>query len=91
MAEVNVSVPNIMLSDLEKIVAKVKEITKAEDTEISFEFIIATLFPTSWKNIQAELNRQYTKGYIQGQQDKETELKSLRNSSSDDDSDCYCE
>lgn len=91
MAEVNVSVPNIMLSDLEKIVAKVKEITKTDNTEISFEFIIASLFPTSWKNIQADLNRQYTKGYVQGRQDKEAELKALYNSSSDDDSDCYCE
>lgn len=91
MAEVNVSVPNIMLSDLEKIIAKVKEITKTENTEISFEFIIASLFPTSWKNIQADLNHQYTKGYVQGRQDKEAELKALYNSSSDDDSDCYCE
>lgn len=91
MAEVNVSVPNIMLSDLEKIVAKVKEITKAEDMEISFEFIIASLFPTSWKNIQSDLNLQYTKGYIQGQQDKEAELRALHSFSSDDDSDCYCE
>jgi hypothetical protein len=91
MAEVNVSVPNIMLSDLEKIVAKVKEITKAEDAEISFEFIIASLFPTSWKNIQADLNLQYTKGYIQGRQDKEAELRTLYGPSSDDDSDCYCE
>lgn len=91
MAEINVSVPNIMLSDLEKIVAKVKEITRAEDTEISFEFIIASLFPTSWKSIQADLNRQYTKGYVQGRQDKEAELRTLYGSSSDDDSDCYCE
>ena len=90
MAEVNVSVPNIMLSDLEKIIAKVKEITKTEDTEISFEFVIASLFPTSWKSIQTDLNRQYTKGYIQGRQDKEAELRALYNSS-DDDSDCYCE
>ena len=91
MAEVNVSVPNIKLSDLEKIVVKVKEITEAEDTEISFEFIIASLFPTTWKSIQADLNRQYTKGYVQGRLDKESELRALYSSSSGDDSDCYCE
>lgn len=92
MAEVNVSIPNIKLSDLEKIISKVKQVVGTEDAEISFEFIVASLFPTSWKNIQADLNRQYTKGYIQGRIDKEEEMKQCcRAFSSDDDPDCYCE
>ena len=77
MADVNVNVPSVYLSDLDKLANKVREITDKEDTEISFEFIIASLFPTSWKNIQDELNHQYTKGYIQGRIDKEKELSSL--------------
>lgn len=89
MAEVNVSVPNVYLSDLEKMVQKVRDITNKEDTEISFEFIIASLFPTSWTNIQADLNRQYTRGYIQGRIDKEEEIRAQHRS--DDDLDCYCE
>lgn len=90
MADVSVSVPNVYLSDLDKLANKVRQITNKEDTEISFEFIIASLFPTSWKNIQADLNRQYTKGYIQGRIDKEQEF-SKHSKSYDDDPDCYCE
>ena len=71
MAEVPATIPNIYLSDLEKLIKKTKQVTGENDVEISFEFIFASLFPTSWKNIQADLNHQYTKGYIQGRIDKE--------------------
>lgn len=92
MSEVTLSVPNVRLSDLEKLVAKVKQVTGQEDIEISFEFIIASLFPTSWQNIQNDLNRQYTKGYIQGRVDKQEELKPfMRHISEDNDPDCYSE
>lgn len=91
MADVTVSIPNVYLSDLERLAQKVHDITGQEDTEISFEFIIASLFPTSWINIQNELKHQYTKGYIQGRLDKEQEMRSYTRSNQDDDSDCYCE
>ena len=87
--EIKVTIPNVRLSDLERLVKKSRSIVGEEDVEISFEFIIASLFPTSWKNIQAELSRQYTKGYIQGRIDKEEEINEYRNH--DDDPDCYCE
>lgn len=86
--EVKVSVPNVRLSDLEKMTQKTRSVVGEEDVEISFEFIIASLFPTSWKNIQADLNRQYTQGYIQGRIDKEEEMKQYYHTSSDD-PDCY--
>lgn len=90
--EVKVSVPNIYLSDIENIAKKIHHITGKEDVEVSFEFIIASLFPTCWKNIQADLNRQYTRGYIQGRTDKEEDIKQYRRSfSNDDDPDCYYE
>lgn len=91
MADIAVSIPNVYLSDLERLAQKVHDITGQEDTEISFEFIIASLFPTSWTNIQNELKHQYTKGYIQGRLDKEQEMRGYIHSSQDDDSDCYCE
>lgn len=72
--EIPISIPNVYLSDLEKLVNKIRQATDA-NPEISFEFIVASLFPTSWKNIQADLNRQYTLGYIQGQMDQENEFK----------------
>jgi hypothetical protein len=92
MNKIEVSVPNVYLSDLEKLAERVRKVAGETNAEISFEFIIASLFPTSWKNIQNDLNCQYTKGYIQGYADKEAELKSFtRTVSEDDDPDCYCE
>jgi hypothetical protein len=89
--EVKVNVPSTDIHSLEKIVKGVRDVTGQENTEISFEFILASLFPTCWKNIQAELNRQYTLGYIQGSKDKEEELKQIPSISTSDDADCYCE
>ena len=85
------NVPYVYISDLERLAQKIREVVGIEDTEISFEFIIASLFPTSWKNIQEEMSRQYTKGYIQGHLDKERETLKTNYCDTDDDADCYCE
>ena len=50
MEEVKVSIPNIYVSDLEKLAKKVHEVVGEDNVEISFEFIIASLFPSCWKN-----------------------------------------
>ena len=84
------NVPNVYIEDLEKLTKKIRSVTGKENVEVSFEFIIASLFPTSWKNIQNAMNQQYTRGYIQGRIDKEKEIGRL-NHSSDDDADCFCE
>ena len=75
MSEIKVSVPNVYVSDLEKLAKKIRSVVGDTDSPVSLEFIIASLFPTSWENIQSDLNQQYTKGYIQGRFDKEEELK----------------
>jgi hypothetical protein len=90
MDEPKVSIPNVFLSDLERLAQKVRDVAESENPEISFEFIIASLFPTSWKNIQNDLNHYYTKGYIQGCTDKEREIRDARIFNFED-SDCYCE
>ena len=66
-------VPSVYLSDLEKLIERTKKHVGEEDIEISFEFILTALFPTSWNNIQSALSQQYTLGYIQGQKDAEEE------------------
>lgn len=91
MDECKVSVPSVYISDLEKLTQKVRGVVGTENVEITFEFIIASLFPTSWKNIQADLSQQYTKGYIQGRNDKAEEMKNLYANRYADDADCYCE
>ena len=89
MSEIKVSVPNVYVSDLEKLAKKIRSVVGNVDSPVGFEFIIASLFPTSWKNIQSDLNQQYTKGYIQGRIDKGEEFKKLR--IAEEDPDCYCE
>ena len=71
-------------------VERIKKNTQQDNVEISFEFIIASLFPTSWNNIQSALSQQYTLGYIQGQKDAEEEYRQ-NYYSNDDDADCFCE
>ena len=85
------NVPNVYVSDLERLAQKIRSVVGAENAEVSFEFIIASLFPTSWKNIQEEMNHQYTKGYIQGRLDKEKENQKINCHDTNDDADYFCE
>ena len=78
------NVPNVYISDLERLVKKVRDVIGADDTEITFEFIIASLFPTCWNNIQDALKHQYTLGYIAGMK----EYSSFN--TTEDDADCFC-
>ena len=90
MAEnIETQVPSVYLSDIEKLIERIKKNTEQENVEVSFEFIIASLFPTSWNNIQSALSYQYTQGYIQGRRDIEEEKRNT-GSVGEDDADCYC-
>ena len=70
---IETNIPSVYISDLEELAKRIRNVSGEENAEISFEFIIASLFPTSWKNIQTALSHQYTLGYIQGQKDAEQE------------------
>ena len=85
---IETNVPSVYLSDMEKLIERIKKNTEQENVEVGFEFIIASLFPTSWNNIQSALSNQYTQGYIQGQKDAEYDYRQRHIS---DDVDCYCE
>lgn len=87
MTDVEIKIPAITVADLEKLATKVKQVTGSDETEISFEMVLCSFFPTCWKNIQEEMSRQYTQGYIEGYRDKEFE-KTERSAA---ESDCYCE
>lgn len=46
---------------------KIAQIVKeSESEEILFSFVIGSLFPDAWNNIQASLRDEHTKGYIEG-------------------------
>ena len=38
---------------------------RLEDVEITFEYLIGSFFPKIVENIQKEMNKQYTLGYLQ--------------------------
>lgn len=86
---IDTGIPSVYVSDLEELAKRIRKVSEEENAEISFEFIIASLFPTSWKNIQSALSHQYTLGYIQGQKDAKQERRTQIQASSE--SDCYCE
>lgn len=87
--EIKTTVPPVYITDLEKLAKRAREVSGAENTEVSFEFIIASLFPTSWEKIQSDLSHQYSLGYIQGWKDKTEEIR--EGSFHFGESDCYCE
>lgn len=70
MEEVRIDISPVKLSTLKKLVAATEAVVENDETELSFEYILMSLFPVCWNNIQEELKRQYTLGYIQGQNEK---------------------
>ena len=86
---IKTNVTNVYVSDLDKLAQRARAVTGKEDSEITFEFIIASLFPTSWNNIQEALRQQYIMGYTQGRKDAEEEKRHKRILNNE--SDYYCE
>ena len=58
---------------LSKVKAAIKQIEehyqdcpeRLEDVEITFEYLVGSFFPKIIENIQKEMNKQYTLGYLQ--------------------------
>lgn len=78
------NLPVVKLSTIERMVKTLKKET-SEDIELNLEFVLTALFPNCWNNIQKEMSRQYTMGFIAGTRDN------TRSISEDSDPDCYCE
>ena len=84
-------VPSVTLSEIEKLLKRVREVSEDREVEISFEFIIGSLFPTSWNNIQEALSQQYIEGYRAGYRDGEEGVRREKVLHSLEKYDCYCE
>lgn len=70
-------IDTVKFSRLKRMVNSLELHSKEDiDMDISFEYIIASLFPSCYKNIQDELKRQHTLGYMQGLKEREENLKS---------------
>ena len=61
-------------SRLKKIVKKLDKMDTKPDDEISFEFVVGSLFPHILANIKEEIRRQYTQGYAEGLKAKKDEV-----------------
>lgn len=73
--KIEIKVPSVPLVHLKKMIESVEKTCENENIELSFEYVLASCFPTCWNNIQETLSRQYTLGYIQGIKDAEENLK----------------
>jgi hypothetical protein len=73
--KIEINVPTVKLSHLRKMVKNLKE-TCGKDAEVSFEYVLASCFPTCWNNIQEALAREHTLGYLQAKKEFEENLKS---------------
>ena len=50
---------------------KVSEVIENSDSEeISFSFLIGSLFPDAWKNIQQALKDEHMKGYLEAKEEE---------------------
>ena len=83
------NMPIVKLSDVKRMVASIEKDVKNENSELSLEFMLVALVPNCWNNIKAEMNRQYTLGYIDGKKEAET-IDTIYGSYGED-VDCYCE
>ncbi len=41
------------------------------DIDLSFEYVVGSLFPNAWKNMQEALNDAHMQGYLQGLEEKD--------------------
>jgi len=61
---------SVKLTTLKKAIKQLEETYQGwlpeEEIEISFEYLIGSFFPSIMKNIENEVNRQYTLGYLAG-------------------------
>ena len=66
---------SIKLSQLKKAIAQIESVSKGENIDITFEYLIGSFFPEVVKNVHEEAKKQYTKGYAQGYKEGKNENK----------------
>ena len=59
-------IETVPLSKIEHLVKYLKKNNKTKDNTVSFEFIVASLFPRAYSNFQDLLKQTRTEGYMEG-------------------------
>lgn len=66
----NTELDKIPFSALKQLVEQIEKqphlADRLNEVEISFEFLIGSLFPSIWNNIHDTLQQEHTKGYAEG-------------------------
>ncbi len=60
---------NVSFRKLKKIVKHLEKINFKDKDLVSFDYVVGSCFPNIYKNIQLEIRKSYTKGYIDGQKE----------------------
>ena len=58
------SLAGTKLSKIKKLIAQVEKISNVEDPTLSFEFLIGSLYPEVYGNVQETIRYARTQGYI---------------------------
>ena len=58
------SLAGTKLSKIKKLIAQVEKISDVEDPTLSFEFLIGSLYPEVYGNVQETIRYAHTQGYI---------------------------
>lgn len=58
----------VQFAHLKRVIERIEKTYNGntDDLELSFEFVMASLFPQIYKRIQERLNKEHTLGYIEG-------------------------
>ena len=73
-------IDSVKLEKIERVIESVKKHYEGEperipDIDISFEFLIASLFPKVFDNVKERLVKEHTLGYMEGYEDGKNENK----------------
>lgn len=70
------NIDTVKLSQIEKVIEKVKKNNpEVEDMDVTFEFVIASLFPRAYYNILDRIKKEKTESFFEGYKSAKEEEK----------------
>jgi hypothetical protein len=65
---------NVRLSALARMVERLEDYAKGTNPDISFEFIVGSLFPNAMENMKTALFQAHEQGFLEGKRRTESKL-----------------
>ena len=63
----------VKIKQINKMIAAVKKTGMTDNTELTFSFVVSSLFPKAYENITKEMTRQYMEGFRAGKEAQKEE------------------